>query len=113
MDNGLITSIPCKDMTFGIFKREKPTIKTFQNYTNKEMDFEYNNKGWGDLAKIIIDELEKFVKELDPGKFVKELNLQSIPDDDLIEVFTNLLRSKLITPKAVRVPLEACFKSSL
>ena len=34
-NHGLITSIPCKDMTFGIFKRKKPTIKTFQNYTNK------------------------------------------------------------------------------
>ena len=34
-NHGLITSIPCKDMTFGIFKRKKPTIKKFQNYINK------------------------------------------------------------------------------
>ena len=38
MDNGLVTSISCKDITFGIFKRKKPTIKTFQNYINKEMN---------------------------------------------------------------------------
>ena len=25
-------------MTFGVFKREEPTIKTFQKYTNKEME---------------------------------------------------------------------------
>ena len=35
-NHGLITAIPCKDMTFGIFKRKNPTIKTFQNYINKE-----------------------------------------------------------------------------
>ena len=30
VNHGLVTAIPCEDMTFGIFKRKKSTIKTFQ-----------------------------------------------------------------------------------
>ena len=35
-------------MMFGVSKREKPTIKTFQNYTNKEM------KGYEIIYKALI-----------------------------------------------------------
>ena len=32
VNHGLVTAVPCEDITFGIFKRRmrKPTIKTFQ-----------------------------------------------------------------------------------
>ena len=80
------------------------------------MVFEGNNDfkmKLGAAVELIVKELKKFVKEIDPEKFVNELDFQSIQDDNLIEVFTNLLKSNLITPEAVRVPLEACLKSYL
>ena len=36
VNHGLITAIPCEDMTFGIFKRKNQLLKPFKNYINKE-----------------------------------------------------------------------------
>ena len=65
------------------------------------------------LVEHVVDELKNLLKELDPEKFVNELDLQSMPDDNLVEVLKKLLESNLIASEAVRAPLENCLKSYL
>ena len=36
VNHGLVTPIPCEDMTFGIFNRKNQLLKRFKNYINKE-----------------------------------------------------------------------------
>ena len=58
------------------------------------MAFEGNNGFKMKLNAVVehvVDELKKSVKELDPEKFVNEFDLQSIPDDDLVEALKNFL----------------------
>ena len=80
------------------------------------MVFEENNEFKMKLNAVVehvVNELKKFVKELDPEKFVNELDLQSIPDDNLVEVLKKFLESNLIASEAVRASLENCLKSYL
>ena len=65
------------------------------------------------VVEHVVDELKKSVKELDPEKFVNEFDLQSIPDDDLVEALKKFLESNLFASGTVRVPLENCLKSYL